>query len=468
MKHTLRGRLTRFLLASALVSGLTALLLTNAALYGTFYNYKEAVQLQSASDFSEYASRVYQLNDGWTGKTLTMLLAYPGTDEFSFRIYDTQALMVMNSQLRADRVSFHQNMMRRMGRNAMFFQSRFYEGTDVVEDIVVEGEIIGTVELVYPSTFSVDTAELDFTSGVNRSLLMSLAIALGLSGLLSAYLSKLLSRPIVNLTEVTKSIRNGHLGRRAEERQSVRELTELSGAVNDLAETLSHQSEIRKRLTSDLAHELRTPLTIIQGQLDAILEGIFEATPDRLLVARSETERLIGLVERLREIADLEDDTVELTYDDIDLSAIARDALTLFEADAMTRAQTLTSDLAPSLPMVGDAHRLRQVLVNLLSNAVKYTPDGGRIRVETGTIGSSEAFLKVFNSGAGIAPEDLPFLFDRFYRADVSRHRETGGSGIGLTIVKLIVDAHHGRIEVHSPAGEGTAFTVILPLQPSS
>ncbi|SCZ81472.1 sensor histidine kinase [Acidaminobacter hydrogenoformans] len=465
MKHTLRGRLTRFLLASALVSGLTALLLTNAALYDTFYNYKEAVQLESARDFSEYTSRIYQINGGWTGKTQAMLLAYPGTDQFGFRIYDTQDYMVLNSQLLPDRVSFHQSMMRRMGRNAIFFQKRFYDGTEILEEIVVNGETIGTVELVYPSTFSVDTAELDFTSGVNRSLLMSLAIALGISGLLSAYLSKLLSRPIVNLTEVTKSIRSGQLNRRAEERQSVRELTELSGAVNDLAQTLSHQSEIRKRLTSDLAHELRTPLTIIQGQLDAILEGIFEATPDRLIVARSETERLIGLVERLREIADLEDDTVALTYEDIDLSAIVQDAVTLFEADAMTRGQTLTSDLSPVLPMVGDAHRLRQVLVNLLSNAVKYTPDGGRIRVETRTIGST-ALLKIFNTGAGILPEDLPFLFDRFYRADVSRHRETGGSGIGLTIVKLIVDAHKGSIDVKSDAQTGTTFTVTLPLQP--
>lgn len=465
MKHTLRGRLTRFLLASALVSGLTALLLTNAALYRTFYDYKEAVQLESAQDFSEYASRIYQLSNGWTAKSQALLLAYPGTDQFSFRIYDTQDYMVLNSQLRPDRVSFHQNMMRRMGRNAMFFQNRFYDGTEVTEAIVVGEETIGTLELIYPSTFSVDTAELDFTSGVNRSLLMSLAIALGLSGLLSAYLSKLLSRPIVNLTEVTKSIRSGQLNHRAEERQSVRELTELSGAVNDLAQTLSHQSEIRKRLTSDIAHELRTPLTIIQGQLDAILEGIFEATPDRLLVARSETERLIGLVERLREIADLEDDTVELTYDDVDLSAIARDALTLFEADAMTRGQTLTSDLRPTLPMTGDAHRLRQVLVNLLSNAVKYTPDGGRISVETRMEGGS-ALLQVFNTGAGISPEDLPFLFDRFYRADVSRHRETGGSGIGLTIVKLIVDAHRGHIEVKSDKVTGTTFTVTLPLQP--
>lgn len=466
-KHSLRGQLTRFLIASALVSGLTALLLTNAALYRTFYNYKEAVQLESAREFAVYTSRVYQLNGGWTSKALTSLLAYPGTDQFSFRIYSPENLMVVSSQMRPDRLSLHLTMMRRMGRNAMFFQSRFMDGTEVLEDILVDGQKIGTLQLIYPSTFSVDTAELDFTSNVNRSLLMSLAIALGLSGLLSAFLSNRLSKPIINLTEVTKSIRSGQLGRRAQARQTVRELGELSGAVNDLAETLSHQSEIRKRLTSDLAHELRTPLTIIQGQLDAILEGIFEATPDRLLVARSETQRLIGLVERLREIADLEDDTVELTYDHLDLSALARDTLTLFEADAHTRAQSLQANIAPALPMVGDAHRLRQVLVNLISNAVKYTPVGGTITVSVFQEAHS-AKLLISDTGPGIAPEDLPFLFDRFYRADPSRHRGTGGSGIGLTIAKLIVDAHRGQIEVTSAPDKGTTFTVILPLKPSS
>jgi signal transduction histidine kinase len=358
-------------------------------------------------------------------------------------------------------------MMRRMGRNAIFFRQRYLDGTSVIRKIQINGQPVGTIELIYPSTFSVETAELDFTSSVNRSLILSLAVALAISALLSRYLSRFLARPIVNLTEVTKSIRSGRLNERAEPRQSVRELTELSGAINQLAESLSVQSDIRKRLTSDLAHELRTPLTIIQGQLDAILEGIFEATPERLLVARSETQRLIGLVERLREIADLEDDTVVLTYEELDLSALARDTVTLFEADTHMRQISLVTDLKSPLIISADEHRLRQVLVNLLSNAVKFTPEEGQITIRTALM-DHEALIEVSDTGPGISEEDLPFLFDRFYRADASRHRDSGGSGIGLTIVKLIIDAHQGRIDVQSLPGEGATFRIILPLKPIS
>jgi signal transduction histidine kinase len=464
VKHSLRGRLTRFLLAAALVSGLTALLLTNAALYRTFYNYKEAVQLENARNFAEFAANTYELTGGWSPRSLSILMAYPDSDQFSLIVFNENDQIVFSSQILPDNLNTHRMMMRRMGRNAMLFQPKFLDGTQVVEDIMVSGQKVGTLELNYPSTFSVDTAELDFTSSVNRSLLISLAVALSISALLSGYLSKILARPIVKLTEVTKSIRNGHFQERAQSIQSVRELTELSGAINTLAETLSHQSEIRKRLTSDLAHELRTPLTIIQGQLDAILEGLFEPTPERLLVARSETERLIGLVERLREIADLEDDTVQLTCEEFDLTDLVRDAAMLFEADAQTRSQQLVTNLEPDLTLIADPHRLRQVMVNLLSNAVKYTPEGGQIQVRTYRQ-EHGAVLEVTNTGPGIAEADLPYLFDRFYRADVSRHRDTGGSGIGLTVVKLIVDAHHGRIDIKSVPNQSTTFSVYLPLR---
>jgi signal transduction histidine kinase len=467
MKHTLQGRLTKFLIASALVSGLTALLLTNAALYRTFYNYKEDVQLKSADTFAEYTARTYLLNGGWTTGALAMLTLYPDADEFGLRVYNADNQILLNSPIRADRLTIHQTMMRRMGRNAIFFRQRYLDGTSVIRKIQINGQPVGTIELIYPSTFSVETAELDFTSSVNRSLILSLAVALAISALLSRYLSRFLARPIVNLTEVTKSIRSGRLNERAEPRQSVRELTELSGAINQLAESLSVQSDIRKRLTSDLAHELRTPLTIIQGQLDAILEGIFEATPERLLVARSETQRLIGLVERLREIADLEDDTVVLTYEELDLSALARDTVTLFEADTHMRQISLVTDLKSPLIISADEHRLRQVLVNLLSNAVKFTPEEGQITIRTALM-DHEALIEVSDTGPGISEEDLPFLFDRFYRADASRHRDSGGSGIGLTIVKLIIDAHQGRIDVQSLPGEGATFRIILPLKPIS
>lgn len=467
MKQTMRGRLTRFLIASALVSGLTALLLTNFALYRTFYNYKEEVQLKNADTFAEYTARTFLVQKGWTNEALAMLILYPEADQFGLRVYNLQDTLILNNPIRAEQLTMHEAMMRRMGRNSIFFQTKIKNGTHVYREIQINGQKVGSIELIYPSSFSVETAELDFTSNINRSLLLSLAVALGLSALLSRYLSNILSKPIVKLTEVTKSIRSGKLSERAENGQSVLELYELSGAINQLAETLSHQSDIRKRLTSDLAHELRTPLTIIQGQLDAILEGIFEATPERLLVARSETQRLIGLVERLREVADLEDDTVILNYGDLDLSVLANDTVMLFEADALMCELTLESDFEVPIPMTADASRLRQVMVNLISNAIKFTQKNGTVTVKTFTTGS-EAVFEVSDTGPGISLEDQPYLFDRFYRADVSRHRETGGNGIGLTIVKLIVDAHHGRIEIESIPGSGASFKIFLPRHPVS
>jgi signal transduction histidine kinase len=128
---------------------------------------------------------------------------------------------------------------------------------------------------------------------------------------------------------------------------------------------------------------------------------------------------------------------------------------------------SLVTDLKSPLIISADEHRLRQVLVNLLSNAVKFTPEEGQITIRTALI-NHEALIEVSDTGPGISEEDLPFLFDRFYRADASRHRDSGGSGIGLTIVKLIIDAHQGRIDVQSLPGEGATFRIILPLKPIS
>jgi len=368
-------------------------------------------------------------------------------------------------------------------------------------DIKINQEKIGTMTIQYYSPYFLSKNDFDFINGLNIILIVIGIVSLLISALVGFFVARRLSDPILKTVEITKQIADGNYTIRMEKNTSTKELLELTDSINHLAKSLETQETLRKQLTADVAHEFRTPLTTLQTHTEAMLEGVWEPTPERLQSCHDEIVRISKMVVDLENLAKVENNNLNLHVSSINLYDITSKAIEGFETDiknknlnvSLKAIEELEADLRNKSPSVSlkttegfetdnknnnsdtshngqsfyiqaDPDRIYQVLVNLISNAIKYTPNGGDITITLADTGVSTR-LSIKDNGIGISDGDLPFIFERFYRADKSRNRMTGGSGIGLAIVKSIVNAHDGKVSVKSKLGEGSEFIVEFPYQ---
>lgn len=295
-------------------------------------------------------------------------------------------------------------------------------------------------------------------------VLVQVAFAVGLIGVITGvWVSRTLTGPIYRLAEAARVIGSGDLNYRVTVRGS-QEITDLAEMFNKMAANLQQAEILRNNLMADVSHELRTPLTVLEGNLRASLDHVYELDEAEIADLYGQTRHLIRLVNDLRELAQAEANCLPLYKEATDLHEIIEETLSIFGPPAEEEGVTLTANVDAALPPVlVDPARLRQILHNLIANALRYTPAGGKITVD-GKMIAGKIQLSVADSGKGILPEHLPHVFDRFYRADTSRSRQTGGTGLGLAIVKALVEAHGGSISVNSGrSGPGATFMVILP-----
>lgn len=242
------------------------------------------------------------------------------------------------------------------------------------------------------------------------------------------------------------------------------EIGDLARSFNTMAQELEKGIDLRKQMTADISHELRTPLTVLANKLEFSLEQNRPLSTEDTVILYDEVIRLRGLVNELQDMSKLEAGHMSLEKTLVDFQQYFEEFFMLLEAEAENRAMTLNIVLAEHLPpCYADAKRLKQVVLNLVNNAFRYTPDGGTIIIDV-SYDQQDFIIQVSDSGIGIAPEDMDYIFERFYRADRSRDRETGGSGLGLAITKALVESHGGTIQVESKLDIGSRFTVRLPL----
>jgi two-component system sensor histidine kinase BaeS len=303
-----------------------------------------------------------------------------------------------------------------------------------------------------------------FLATVNRWLVLS---ALG-SGALALVLTLALSRrmvaPLLALTAAARRMGTGDLEARVAARGRD-EIGELGRAFNAMADALAGTESLRQRLVTDVAHELRTPLTNLRCQIEALQDGLQRADQATLRSLHEETMLLSRLVDDLQDLALAESGRLPLRPAAVDLGEAVEQALLAFGPVASTRGLTATAQVEPGLTVLADRERLGQVLRNLLANALTHTATGGAIVVRSEE-GDGRVSIVVEDTGPGIAAADLPHVFDRFYRADLSRARVTGGAGLGLAIVKQLVEAQGGTVGVASEPGHGARFTFTLPTAP--
>ncbi|MEM8858191.1 MAG: ATP-binding protein [Chloroflexota bacterium] len=286
---------------------------------------------------------------------------------------------------------------------------------------------------------------------------------------LGVLLSRGLSAPIVALSKAANQIGSGNLQQRVPVHNHSQELDDLARSFNRMATELENAETLRKNMLADISHELRTPLTVLSGQLHGALDNVVLLDEESLANLYGQTQHLIRLVEDLRLLALAEAHRLPLETSTVHLSDLWQELSANFSLIAEEKGITFSVENIGSLPAISaDPGRLRQVFSNLLSNAIRHTQAGGEIIVSS-ALEEEQISLIIRDSGEGIAPDQLPHLFDRFYRSDTSRTRNTGGSGLGLAIVKALVETHQGKVTAESAGlNTGSTFTVKLPIVPTN
>jgi signal transduction histidine kinase len=340
---------------------------------------------------------------------------------------------------------------------------------------VMVGSMVGPV---------LNPLDRDFLRSVSIAVILS-AVTVGVMALiLGSVFFFQITAPIRDLTTAAEAIAEGNLECRVRARTGD-EIGQLAAHFNLMAETLARSAMLRRQIAVDIAHEFRTPLSLIQGNLEAILDGFYDLSMDNITSVHEETLVLKRLVDDLHSLALAEAEQLRLDKQDVDVSELIIHTVGRFRSKSAERGVCLITELPSDLPKIrGDSQRLSQVLVNLLSNAFRFTTKGGKVVVaarptsgndvpefdkEQDIAGKTEkearfVHISVSDSGKGIPPEDLPYVFERFYRADRSRARSSGGTGLGLAITRHIVEAHGGRIRADSCIGVGSTFSFILPV----
>ena len=352
-------------------------------------------------------------------------------------------------------------------RGFLFF--RFASLFGVMALLVVGG--MAALAFLITRVFGGDgqTAMLVWLGGCSLSLALPL-FAVGLA--VRAFRG--IATPLADVMAAAEAVTTGDLTVRVPER-GPSEFNRLAHTFNRMTEELERTDQQRRNLTADVAHELRTPLHIIQGNLEGVLDGVYEPTPEHISATLEETRLLGRLVNDLRTLSLAEGGQLPLVWESVDVTEVLADVATSFsgQAEAAGVELALTNNgvdvqsETKTLTIIADIARLDQILGNLLVNALRHTPPGGKISLQA-TPQAEGVRLIVSDTGEGISPEAIPYIFDRFWRGDRARsHAGGAGGGLGLAIVRQLVQAHAGQIQVESKLGQGTIFTIDLPADPS-
>lgn len=329
--------------------------------------------------------------------------------------------------------------------------------------IMVNGRKAAYVDITYSGTMPMNKLDYKFLYDMNKYIAIITIVTIIIVLIISIYISKYLTKPILNIAHVASKLENGNYDVRVKEIPREEELLTLTAAINHLGASLKNQGMLRAQMTQNIAHELRTPLSTLKSHLEAIIDGVWEPSKERMVSLYEEVVRLSNLINDIELLNKIEIDNLKINKVRFNLSDLIKSLLINYESIFINKNQHLEKNIEDGISIFADKDKISEVVINLLANANKYTGEGGNIKVKLYKEGKY-AVLSVSDDGIGIPKEDLPFIYERFYRSEKSRNREYGGSGLGLSITKAIIKAHNGTINAESILNEGTKFTVKLPL----
>ena len=460
MKYSLRNRLSLSYILIAMICVLLISIIANLSMESLFRTYVKNNQEKRNQNIVSLIGQQYHQAEGWNREVIQDIGINALESGMIVSVVDTEDNTVW------DATQYNNGMCEQMITHMSLNMSSRYpnwkgEFTSVEYPVMNGSEQIGSVAIGYYGPFYFNEIDLTFINTVN-----TVSVGVGLVSLILALIfgymmAKSISTPVSRVINTAEMISKGYYDDRSNEISNIKEISQLNDAINNLAGTLEKQEVLRKRLTADVAHELRTPLATLQGHIEAMIDGIWEADTKRLKSLHEEITRLGRMVGDMEKLTRFESENMILDKSEFDLYQLTRSILANFEKEYSDKGIQVTVE-GETVSILADRDKISQVIINLMSNAVKFTGEGGSIRFSI--YGNPDnAVIAIRDTGVGISPEDQPHIFERFYRADASRSRLTGGAGIGLTIAKAIIEAHKGAISLESSLGKGTKFMITLP-----
>ncbi len=460
MNSSLRTKLSISYVAVALICIILISIFTTLFVYKHFEEYVKQNTEQKNREIVTTLSGQYMGNGKWNTKVIETIGVSSMENGIILKVKDINGNIIWDAKTHNNGMC--QRIIEHMSNNASRIPGRGKSGyTEVPYTINYNLNKVGTVEIGTYGDNYLNEHDIAFINDLYNLLWAVGIFSLILSLLFGTVMSKRLVSPIARVINTAKAISKGFYSDRIKEKSNTREINQLTVTINDLAENMEKQEILRKRLTGDVAHELRTPLATLQSHLEAMMDGIWPADLERLKSCHEEIVRISKMVGDLEKLARYESENFVLNMDTFDITELAKRQIHNFESEFLSKGLELKLTGA-DCRVYADKDKISQVLVNLLSNALKYTPEGGMVIINI-QYNDVNTEISVTDNGPGIPDEDLPYIFERFYRADKSRNKLTGGSGIGLTICKSIVLAHGGSINVQSNIGKGTKFTFTIP-----
>ncbi len=437
-------------LAVALITLLSSILVLSVVWEQHFQSYTRENVQRVADATADAISQGYQKSNGdWYGGALSAASS-------ASSLYDSIYVQVRTTD---GTIVYDDSSDRALGPAA--FKE---DGGNVASaPIVANGNKVGTVFVrVHGSDALLTQADAEFREKSYQAMVLAGLIAIVVACIVGCLFAKALVAPIRRITNAAKALKEGDYSARTGMKGND-EIARLGSMFDLMADSVEKNRKLERRLVTDVAHELRTPLMAIQSTVEAMIDGVFEPDAERLETLNSEVRRLSRLVDALLKLSRLESRTKPIERQKVDLTEMLSAVVSTHQAYINEEGLNLEFQYDPHVYVFGDPDLLRQATANLISNAVRYTPEGGTITV-TARKGDLMGQIAVRDTGIGLTPEEAKMVFQRFWRADPGRARATGGLGIGLSVVKEIVEQHNGWVRVEGRPNEGSCFTIYVPL----
>ena len=460
LKHSLRSKLTlSYVFIVVAIVGLLSLI-ANTFIKAQFENYVVNKQEKQVKEMVDLIKMQYEEDKAWDTEYLSRIGMNALQNGMVVEVYDVNGKLIWSA-------AHHNNgmckaMISSMQKNMYSYSSSWQgEYQEKSYPIKMQNIKIGTLSTGYIGPYYFNDEELMYIKAFNTLFMIIGSVSLILAFVLGTIMSLRISRPLNQIADKALLLSEGKYKERLIGASNTKEIDTLIKTFNNLSEALEKKEKLRKQLTQDVAHELRTPLTSVQGHMEAMIDGIWEMSKDRLSSCYDEIIRMRRLIGSIEELAGVENENIMLKKASFDLSKLIIRLLNNYENEFFN--QEISVNYHPKTTLVfADEDKMSQVFNNLISNALKYSGTHSEISIDV-TDCEAAVEIKLKDTGIGISEEDLPYIFERFYRADQSRNHKTGGVGVGLTITKTIIEAHGGTINVKSKISEGTEFTIVLP-----
>jgi signal transduction histidine kinase len=442
---TIRRKISILLVVCSLAAILLTMMIVNFTINNIFEEYMENVQNRRYEIIVTYLEDSYKNKKSWDEISGVELMHEAYMSNYNLTLYDKDNKPVWGMDPMDIRNKIHLENMK-VQDQGVYTTKKF--------ELKYNEEVVGYVEVGQYSSLLMTEEDVLFKESINKS------IGLIIITLASLYFSRQFSAPIKEVANMSVKLSQGEFKEKSNVETDIEEIENLKNSINILADKLNNQDMLRKRLVSDISHEIRTPLNVVQNNLEAMIDGVFPVSQERLVHLNDEIIRFGKLLNNLEKLKEFESESMNMNFKSVNLFYVLENLYNDFLTEAGKKNITLSisKEEDVSFFILGDADRLKQVFINILNNAVKFTGENGEISIKLYKK-ARKIFVEIHDNGTGINKEDLPFIFEHLYRGDKSRH-QTEGSGIGLTIAKNILDLHSASIEVESQEGKGSMFRI--------